>query len=409
MSYDSYRPLAERFTAALEKLASWPGTLWTLQADFLAALHETDDGYNGPDALDTLTEAAGQSTRRGSYPFAICATADFLSYVAALKDNADEAIKQLNESVYQFSLEGTFDMWCAQYAERMNISESEARRLMDDMLNGDNANEQMRKTFASVYDPDRIPDGVRGDRRGGILEYCAEDDYDYVFSTVLYDVMDEDNDSFAPLAKEFADMEKTDETDRIIEAISALLPRLYGYCPDLIALHSDKAIPNEKYGNAFGEREDTAPETPRLTKNVFPDLKPVRYGENWEDDEPDEEEEDYDIDEVIENTVRGPSFFRRLALDLEKMHPPYFWIVTILSFALFGGLFGFAAPFVAGNVALVSAISIFIAVLNIFNLILYIAFSDHERKWIGIVVLAFLILLWFYVPTFLEENYMNYL
>ena len=409
MSYDSYRPLAERFTAALEKLANRPGTLWTLQADFLAALHETDDGYNGPNALDTLTEAAGQSNRRESYPFAICATADFLSYVAALKDNADEAIKQLNESVYQFSLEGTFDMWCAQYAERMNISESEARRLMDDMLNGDNANEQMRKTFASVYDPDRIPDGVRGDRRGGILEYCAEDDYDYVFSTVLYDVMDEDNDSFAPLAKEFADMEKTDETDRIIEAISALLPRLYGYCPDLIALHSDKAIPNEKYGNAFGEREDTAPETPRLTKNVFPDLKPVRYGENWEDDEPDEEEEDYDIDEVIENTVRGPSFFRRLALDLEKMHPPYFWIVTILSFALFGGLFGFAAPFVAGNVALVSAISIFIAVLNIFNLILYIAFSDHERKWIGIVVLAFLILLWFYVPTFLEENYMNYL
>ena len=127
MSYDSYGPLAERFVTALEKRASQSGTLGTLQADFLAALHETDDGYNGPDALDTITEVAGQSDREGRYPFAVCATADFLAYVATVKNNADEAIKQLNESVYQYSLEGTFDMWCAKYAERMDISESEAR------------------------------------------------------------------------------------------------------------------------------------------------------------------------------------------------------------------------------------------------------------------------------------------
>lgn len=103
------------------------------------------------------------------------------------------------------------------------------------------------------------------DNARGIYEYCQDGDYDYAFEKVNSELR-----LFESVIEKFQSMEKTPESDALIEAIMKLLPTLYTSGYDLASLHSDPDKAEAIYEEALENRPSTRPTIPKLTKNPFP-------------------------------------------------------------------------------------------------------------------------------------------
>ncbi len=109
---------------------------------------------------------------------------------------------------------------------------------------------------------------IRGNLKRGVLEYCQDGDIDYAFSAITANVEEEPG-LYASLANTYANMEKDELKDELIELILQLLPIIYSSSPSLISLHSNPEKAESIYEEALKARAATKPETPKLTKDIF--------------------------------------------------------------------------------------------------------------------------------------------
>ncbi len=130
---------------------------------------------------------------------------------------------------------------------------------------------------------------LRGDIHRGVYEYCGETDYDYA---IVESVIDSKGSLiisemwFKEICNAYATLEPNEESDRVVEAICRLLPRIYAYSEDFFNMHSDPQKAKEIYEIALQSRRSTKPMQPRLSKDVLPTDIPASFDPDADDFDP---------------------------------------------------------------------------------------------------------------------------
>ncbi len=113
---------------------------------------------------------------------------------------------------------------------------------------------------------------LRGNLNRGVYEYCQEQDYEYALTSgrdTAIPIPAESN-AFDDFAKSFSNLEKSAETDRLIEAICQLMPRIYICSEEFFNLHTDPNRAREIYEETLRNRKPTKPSVPLYSKDVLP-------------------------------------------------------------------------------------------------------------------------------------------